>query len=92
MVISTNGVKIHKPNNRHNPVKLYANVPSRSRPGKFHTVTYIRKPGVTERWFCTCEDQVFVRTSKRQHCDHIKKVKSTGEMLPNGRPVLVTFA
>ena len=74
------------------PVKLYANVPSRTRNGVDHTVTYIRVPGITERWNCTCEDQLFNRTAKRQHCQHIKQVKSKGEILPNGRPVLAAFA
>jgi hypothetical protein len=60
------------------PVKLYAHVPSRTKSGIFHTVTYIRKPGM-ERWTCTCEYQTFVRNAKRRHCDHIKDVRKLAD-------------
>ena len=68
-------IQIHKSADKKSPVKLYANVPSRSRTGLNHVVTYIRKPGM-ERWTCTCEDQIFNKTVKSRHCDHIKLVRS----------------
>lgn len=73
-------------------IKLYANVPSRSRNYLNHLVTYFRQPGVAERWTCTCEDQAMNRTAKRQNCFHIKQVKSQGTVKANGRPILSTFA
>lgn len=87
-------VKIHKPVSRNSAVKLYANVPSRSRPGLQHTVTYMRKAGI-ERWTCTCEDQNIKKIAARKNCTHIRQVKSqlsvTAE-ISGSRPILSTVA
>jgi len=67
-------ITIHKSKSRTSPIKLYANVSSRSRTGLIHVVTYIRRPGMG-RWTCTCEDQNINNVVKGRHCFHIKRVR-----------------
>lgn len=85
-------ITIKKSENRSLPVKLYAKVPSRSRHGVNHTVTFIRSKGM-ERWTCSCEDQVITQTPKRRHCFHIKAVRKQTAL--NGqvgkRPILAVI-
>ena len=67
-------IAIHKPADRRSAIKMYADVPSDTRPGTTYKVAFIRKPGM-ERWTCSCPDQVMMRTATGRHCKHIKAVR-----------------
>lgn len=63
-------VILKQPKTFKNGVYLIATVSSRSRPGKTHTVMFIRKPGM-KRVVCSCENFFYDRMQNRRHCDHI---------------------
>lgn len=63
-----------EPRNRKYGVRFYADVESSTIPGKTYRVVYIRKTGM-ERFLCTCPRQMFIETSRRRNCEHIKLVR-----------------
>lgn len=57
-----------------NPVRIYAEVPSSSRRGLKHIVTFLRREGM-KRWSCTCESFIFYFFARRRQCAHIHKIR-----------------
>jgi hypothetical protein len=55
-------------------VKVYAQVPSRSEKGKFHTVVYIRSSNF-RGCLCDCGNFLFEKMAKNRNCDHIKGLR-----------------
>lgn len=66
-------MKITQPKKIENGVRLYAAVPSESRPWN-HIVVYIRT-NTMKRWVCDCEDFILRRIGQHRHCRHIRKVR-----------------
>ncbi len=55
-------------------VKVSGLVKSRTVPGLFHRILYLRTQR-TRLWLCSCHDFLFRQFSKRRNCDHIREAR-----------------
>lgn len=67
-------IRIVRPRQIRNGVRLYAYVHSASDRRRKHLVTYIRTASM-RRWNCDCADFLFRRVGQRRVCKHIHRVR-----------------